>query len=194
MRNCPRYKWIPVEEAKIDHEYHGYKRHSTGNSTCSCLITYKGNGIGWCWDDESRAVDDISFLERGIGWLEQEQWWIDQFDKNNTRHIINTLGLYHDMYDIGDAYHEMWNSWVKVDFWEQIVCIEDEDFTLVGIAPAPWDKDEIFGDGNSCAFVCEDSKGNRFWCHGSWKWVKDMREQGLEVYTEIKTAISNSSL
>lgn len=190
MRNCPRYEWIPVEKAEIDKDYHGYKVRGSG-TTHGCSITYKGNSIGWCWGDETRAVDNISELNRAISWQEQEQWYIDHFDKNNTRHILNTLGLYHDMYDVGDAYHEMWNSWVKVDFYEQIVSMEDEDFTLIGIAPAPWDRDDIFGNGQSCAFVCEDADGNRFWCHGSWKWVKDMREQGQTLYEEIKAENSH---
>ncbi len=188
MRNCPRYEWIPVEKAEIGKEYGGYKLHSTGGTTCSCRIDYKGNGVGWCWGDESRAVEGISFLERSLSWAEQEQWYVDHFDKTSTKNILNTMGLFHDMYDIGDAYHEMWNSWIKVDFWEQIVCIEDEDFTLIGIAPAPWDRDDIFGDNQSCAFVCEDAEGNRFWSHGSKKWVEDMREQGRQVYEEMKAS------
>lgn len=184
MKRSPSDKWIPVEQGTIDKEYNGYKEKGS-SAICYCSCIYKGDTTIWPFGNECRAVQNVSELRSYLTWDEQEQWYKDNFDKNNTKNKINILGLFHDMYDIGDSYHEMWNCWIKIDFYEQIVCLEDEEFYLIGIAPAPWDKDDIFGEGNSCAFVCENYDGTRFWCHGSWEWVKNMRKQGRDIYLEI---------
>ena len=184
MKYAPDEIWIPVEQGIIDTEYRGYRPEDRPDTIVLGSITYKGNGIGWCWNDESRPKKIIS-LRRDLTYYEKEKWYRDNLDITNQKNILNILGLFHDMYDVGDAYHEMWNSWVKVDFYEQIVCLEDEEFYLIGIAPAPWDKDDIFGEGNSCAFVCEHYDGTCFWSHGSMKWVRDMREQGKDIYNKI---------
>ena len=187
MSKCPGYEWVPAAAAEIDKEYTGYTGGPHGpNATCWCKIINKGNGIGWTWGKEEQAVSGIISYKRDFNWQEEAAWYREHFDINNHITSNNLIGLFTDLYDVGDAYHEMWNGWVGTDFYEMTGELEDEDFYLLGIAPAPWDKDDVFGKGNSVAFVgCYYSTDERFWCHGSKDWVKFMRDQMEEIYKEI---------
>lgn len=183
---APFSKFIPVEQAIIDKEYSGYKTADEPNTSCFCSITYKGNGKGWRWGKSKQEVKNLTYLQQNLTCEETEQWYKNRFDEKDSTTISNLYGLYNNMYDVGDAYHEMWNAWIALDFYEMNECIKDNDFFLVGIAPAPWNVDDIFGEGNTVAFVAEErDTGNRFWCHGSKKWVEDMREQMFEIWEKI---------
>lgn len=188
MAKCPGYEWVPAAAAEIDKEYTGYTGGPHGpNATCWCKIINKGNGIGWTWGKEEQAVSGIISYKRDFDWQEEAAWYHEHFDINNHVNTNNLIGLFTDLYSVGDAYHEMWNGWIGADFYEMAGELEDETFYLLGIAPAPWEKDDIFGEGNSVAFVgCYYSSDERFWCHGSKDWVEDMREQMEDIYNEIK--------
>lgn len=180
---APSSKWIPIKEAIIDKEYNGYKTADEPNVSSYCAIVYKGNDMGWRWGDPEREAKNLTYLLRDLTYEETEQWYKNRFDKNDSTTKLNLYGLYNDMYDVGDARHEMWNAWIALDFYEMNECIKDNDFYLIGIAPAPWNADDIFGEGNTIAFVAEEfNTGNRFWCHGGKSWVEDMREQMKNVY------------
>lgn len=186
MPTAPRTKWVAAADAEIDKVYEGYRRLPSP-SLYMCSIQNKGNGVGWRWSDEEYTETGITHFEEELTWEEEEAWYRNHFDINNHRNSNNLIGLFTDLYDVGDAYHEMWNAWIKCDFYEMAVKLEEEDFYLLGIAPAPWDKDDLFGEGKSCAFVgCYYSTDERFWAHGSYDWVEDMREQMEDVYDEIK--------
>ena len=181
--NCPMRIWVSVKEAEIDKEYFGYKNNNEPNSIHYCSIYYKGNGIGWIWNDPKQSVE-VSYLERYMTFKEEEQWYQDNYDSNNSSNQINLSGLFHDMYDVGDARHEMWNAWIGTTWRELALNIIDEDFYLIGIAPAPWGHT---GYEQPIAFVAESKDGvDRFWCHGEKNWVLDMREEMKEVYNERK--------
>lgn len=184
---CPHSKWISAAAGEVDKEYRGYKTANEPNTVCFATILYKGNGVAWRWGDEKQIITNITFLDKEMDWQETAQWYKDQFDITDPKTSNNLIGLFTDLYGVADAYHEMWNGWVDCDFYEMAAELSDEDFYLVGIAPAPWSKDDIFGKGKSVAFIAEyyDS-GERFWCHGSLDWVEGMREQMEDIYEEMK--------
>ena len=176
MRGAPRSVWIPVSEGVVGTEYEGYKTFTEPGTSHFCTTIYLGDGKA---DVYGSIYENISFLERRTTWQEQEQWYRDQFDLTNSKTQLNLLGLFHDMYDVGDAYHEMWNGWVGTDFYEMDSDLREEDFVLVGIAPCPYGCAVI---DNPVAFVAEMEDGTRFWCHGGQGWVDDMREQMKDIY------------
>ena len=179
MPKIPTYKTIPVSQAIIDFEYNGYKTSKDPGMSTFGSCVYKGNGVAWSWGKSDRPVDGIIELFRSYTPDEEEQWYKDHFDIKDSKTILNLFGLFHDMYDIGDAYHEMWNSWIKLDFYEMAVTLQDEDFNVIGIAPAPYGAAYI---DNPVAVVAEEKNGTRFWCHADQKWIDDMREQIRPVY------------
>lgn len=176
---APRRVWLSISEAKIGEEYCGYKSSDSPGSTHMGRVEYLGDGKGLVFG--TTPVENLIELERETSWQEQEEWYYKRFDITNSKNQLNLLGLFNDMYDVGDAYHEMWNSWVGIDFYKMTSDILDEDFTLVGIAPAPYG---CFAIDDPVAFVAEESNGTRFWCHGSEKWVTDMREQMKDIYED----------
>lgn len=176
---APMTKWIPIEEAKIDEEYFGYTSTLEPNSTNYCSVIYKGNGVGWVFNNEERAAHNIDKLMRYLTFQETNQWYEDNYKLTPTA-INNLYGLFNDMSSVGDACHELWNGWIDSNWYEMSLTLEEENFWLVGVARAPY-KWTVGGD--CIAFVAEYyDTGERFWCHGSTSWVEDMREQMKEIY------------
>ena len=182
--NCPMRIWVSSASAEIDKEYIGYKTHTEPNSIHYCSIVYKGYNTGWVWNDAKQVVNNIAYLERYMTFQEERDWYIQHYDINDPTNKINLEGLFHDMYDIGDAHHELWNAWIGINWREMALRLLDEDFYLIGIAPCPWGHG---GYKQPIAFVVETKDGTeRFWCHGEKDWVLDMREEMKEVYNERK--------
>ena len=178
---APRYKWIPVEEAIVGEEYDAYKTYDKPNTTSYCRAKYLGNNKVLVFEDYE--VENISELQRHTTYQEQDEWNKQHFNISNSKTQLSLYGLFTDLYDVGDAHHEMWNAWITDDFYEMNVYLQEEDFFLVGIAPAPYRcpalKDPI-------AFVGEYENGERFWCHGGKSWVESMRRDMKDVYENLK--------
>lgn len=181
-RRCPTSEFIPVEQGIIDKEYNGYITADRPNSESYCSITYKGNGVGWCWNNEERKVENITFLNKRLTVDEQEEWRKAHYEAKDPREQLNLMGLYNDMYDVGDASHEMYNAWTSIDWYEMAENLSREDFFLVGIAPAPWD---CYSIDNPVAAVIEEENGTRFWCHMGKSWIDRMRKQMREIYNNM---------
>lgn len=181
-RRCPTSEFIPVEQGIVNKEYNGYQTLDKPGSECFCSITYKGNGVGWRWNDEEKKVENITFLNKRLTIEEQEAWRIAHYEAKDPREQLNLMGLYNDMYDVGDASHEMYNGWITIDWYEMAENLIREEFYLVGVAPAPWD---CFSIDDPIAMVAEDEDGNRFWCHAGRNWVERMRKQMREIYNNM---------
>ena len=177
---APFYKWILAEEAKIGKKYIGYKTSDKPDTTCLCEVEYLGDNKALVFG--TREVDNVSMLERHTTYEEQADWNKQHFDISNSKTQLSLYGLFTDLYDIGDANHEMCNSWVTNDFYEMNVDLLDEDFILIGIAPAPYGCPAL---DDPIAFVIEYENGERFWCHGGKSWVDSMREDMREIYNQI---------
>lgn len=181
-KKCPISEFIPVEQGIVDKEYNGYQTADRPNAESYCSITYKGNGVGWRWNDEKNKVENITFLNRRLTIDEQEEWRKTHYEAKDPKEQLNLMGLYNDMYDVGDAYHEMWNGWIGVDWYEMAEGLQSEDFFLCGIAPAPYDCSAL---DDAVAFVAEEENGSRFWCHGGRSWVEHMRKQMRDIYNDM---------
>lgn len=179
---CPTTEYIPVEQGIIDAEYCGYKTYDKPNTESFCLLKYKGNGVGWVFNNEDRKVENISHLKRRLSFEEQSNWRKRNYDSKDPREQMNLMGLFNELYSVGDAHHEMYNAWICVDWYEMAECLAHEDFFLVGIAPAPWDCCSV---KNPVAAVVEDSDGNRWWCHAGQDWIDSMRKQMKEIYNNM---------
>ena len=169
--------WIPVNEANVGIEYRGYKTFDNPKALCFCSVEYLGDNKGLVFGKD--LVENISELSRETTWQERDKWYVDRFDIDKADNQLNLLGLFKDMYDVGDASHEMWNAWIGTNFYEMNFDCNDNNITLIGIAPAPYPCSAI---RNAVAFVAEDEDGNRFWSHGSQDWVEDMRDEMRDIY------------
>lgn len=179
-------KWIPAAEAEIDFEYKGYMGGNLEeDARCWCTVVNKGNGVGWIWGKEENAVTGITFFERDFTYAEEEEYYKSNFDENDSNSVSTLFGLFSDMNSLGDAHHEMWNAWVGYDFYEMNSRLREEGIILIGICDHPPYGCHAFGE-DSCAYVAEDLvTGERFWSHGSIKWVKTMREQMEDTFDRI---------
>lgn len=186
MPTAPKYKWIPAAAGEKYKEYDGYKIIND-KAIHFAQLTYMENGEGYLWGNPTQHISGIIELQIKLTYEEEEQWYKDHIDLSNSKNTNNLIGIHTDLYDIGDAYHEMWNGWIEGwDPWKFICELEEETFYLVGIAPAPWNKDDIFGEGNSVAFVaCYYDSDERFWCHGSKNWVQTLRDFSMKEYEAL---------
>lgn len=183
MITPPYRKEVPISQGEIGKQYKGYKYDK---GSCICRFTYLGDGKGYSYNNTNDIKENVIALYDTFTSDDREKWYKDKLDLNDSKTLIDIIGLYHDMYDVGDARHEMWNAWVEVDFYEQIVQINDEDFNIIGVAPAPWKCGSI---ENPVAIVAEYEDGERFWCHAAASWIEHMREQGKEIYQQAQEKV-----
>ena len=173
-------KTVPVAEAEIDFEYSwAICRKGDSITMHGPSITYKGNGIGWSYNDPNSIIENIIELERPMTWDEEKQYNKENFEKeeNKGANELNLYGLFNDCYVQGE--HQMYNGWVSYDFYEMCRNLNEEGWIIVGIANPPWEwrlKDPCI------AIVVEDADGDKFWCHVHASWIEDMREEMKKEY------------
>ena len=181
-------KVIPVEEAVIDFEYDWAIRYE-GDRTImhGPSVTYKGNGIGWSYNNPNNVIENIIELKRPMTLLEEKEYNKSLYEKeeNKRANQLNLYGLFNDCYVQGE--HQMYNGWIGYDFYDTCNNLNEENWTLVGIAQPPWDwnlKDPCV------AIIVEDIDGDKFWCHAHKSWIDDMREEMLDEYRQISKEIT----
>ena len=185
MLNSPPEKHIYPHEIKPGDEFSGYE-YNEGDSSLvvMCPIEVNEEGVPLEWGKRPLPFTPDYFTRR-MTWQEQKEWYQSQIDMDKSVYQLNLLGLHTDLYSVGNAQHEMWNGWIATDWIEQLVSLENEDFIIAGVAPAPYG---FSGCRNPVAFVIEyTSDGDRYWCHAEKDWIDDMREESKEFYeTYIK--------
>ena len=91
--------------------------------------------------------------------------------------------MQHEMYDQGDAYHEMWNAWLDPDPYEMAKYCKENSMFIRG-----WFKLQSPKVVMSCecdiGIVAEDSCGDVFWCHAPSHWFSDWKKDYPELFEE----------
>ena len=178
---CPDIKVFP-QDIKPGDEFRGY-HYTDGNSNIESFgqVIVNEQGVPLQWGKyEIEVIDKIDYFYRHPTWEEQEAWKQEQIDIFEQANILNLVGIHTDLYDVGDARHEMYNAWVECDWRDQLLELKNEDFFIVGIAPAPWTPGYF---RQAVAVVCEYyDNADRFWCHAEKDWYDSMREESKEQY------------
>ena len=182
MKRSPDVK-VPVKDIKPGQIYRGYET-TNGDSTtihfCEVVIAQDGTPLVW---GKNPIEEEVSCFTRRMTWDEERDWMKSQIDLTKDIYQLNLIGLHNNMYDVGDAVHQMWNGWIQADWIEQLVSLEDENFFIVGVAPPPYGAPAF---REPVAFVCEYiDDGERFWCHSEKDWIDDMREDTLSIYNKM---------
>lgn len=175
---------VPVEEAIIDYEYDWCNYTQENGRICHCgpSITYKGNGIGWSYNNPNSIIENIVSLERPMTWEEEKEFNKKNFynEANKGANQLNLFGLFNDCYIQGS--HEMYNGWVGYDFYELCKYLNEEGWVIVGIADAPY---EWTLPDPCVAIIAETEEGDKFWCHVHKYIIEDMRAEMREEYEKI---------
>lgn len=89
----------------------------------------------------------------------------------------------HEMYDAGDAEHEMWNGWLMgLSPYELADNIKEDDISIIGWFPLNISK-RYKGDRCDIGVVAEDNtSGSRFWCHAVSDWYSNWEKRYPELY------------
>ncbi len=99
---------------------------------------------------------------------------MDIYEK--TKQIIKDLD--HELYDCGDAYHEMWNTWVcALSPYDLLESVEKFNLTILGYFKLDEPKVNL-----DIGVIVEDGEGERFWCHARKAWFDDWKEEYPELY------------
>lgn len=175
---------VPVEEAIIDYEYDWCNCVQENGRICHCgpSITYKGNGIGWSYNNPNSVVENIVSLERPMTWEEETEFNKKNFydDANKGANQLNLFGLFNDCYIQGE--HEMYNGWIGYNFYELCKSLNEEGWVLIGIADAPYQ----WNFPEPCvAIIAETEEGDKFWCHVHKSVIEDMRAEMREEYEKM---------
>ena len=175
----PRHVKVSPADIHPGDEFEGYEYDE---GLCLTQIIVNEEGIPLSWGEYPLNNEPIVFLRR-MGFWEEQEWYKKQIDMANSANQLNLMGIHADLYSVGDAYHEMWNGWVHADWAEQLVELVDEDFFIIGIAPAPYG---CFSLDNPVAMVAEyRDSGDRFWCHAAQNWIDDMRKESKGIYKAL---------
>lgn len=100
-------------------------------------------------------------------------------DIKKTKQIIKALN--HELYNCGDAYHELWNTWIcALSPYEMVESAYKFNFTILGYFKL--DQPKL---GLDIGVVAENNyNGERFWCHAKKAWFEDWKEDYPELYEE----------
>lgn len=177
---CPTFKQVPITEVGIGEEFVTCGIAGEGEIWIGGGL-YIGEDRNVHKKEDDSIVENVIYIKRRYTLEEEQEWYECQYDISCGNAAINLVGLYNDMY-FCEGEHEMYNSWSTYDWYEMSDNLENENFYLYGIAPAPYPC-SAFGEEDSIALVIEDFlTGNRYWCHSSKEWIENMREQMKEIY------------
>lgn len=189
--NAKKYKWVTIEEAN-EH----WQRHYTGYETDTGAIGrgdlwYLGNGTArtfnpynpdWMDEPDEPNLFNLVKLKREFTDEEYQEEFMQYYDSSGD--MNNLIGLFNELHWV-DGEHEMDNSWTGYNWYEISNNLQDRDFYIFGVAPAPYPC-SAFGIEDSCAFVCEyHLTGDRFWLHTSREWITKMRNQMAIPYNNL---------
>lgn len=183
----PEYKLIDPKNIKPGDHYSGYEGHRNPNGTHAShfvSIEVGEDGVAREWGRNPVDMDKVAYFHQSLTWEERDEWYKTAVDMSQARNQLNLMGLHNDMYQVGEARHEMWNGWIQATWEEQLIEILDENFFIIGIVdPAP----PRIGlpMRHPVAIVIEYDDGDRYWCHAEWDWINDMRQESKEVYERL---------
>ena len=127
------------------------------------------------WYNKHHLFDNNITVD--IQLTEQEKHTRD-FDK--AKEIAQAME--HELYDAGDAIHEMYNGWIDCNPYDMAKVVKEMDITIIGwfwlysnIINKTYDLD--------IGIVAEYSDGDRIWCHANSKWFKDWKTYYPELYS-----------
>lgn len=104
---------------------------------------------------------------------------------------IDTLELIkameHEMYDQGDARHEMWNHWT----WDPsptntAIRCKDEGLKIIGYFYLPNPSYDL-----DIGVVAEYEDGDRIWCHAKKSWYDSWKKWFPDLYKKIGVNVSD---
>ena len=100
---------------------------------------------------------------------------MSDFDAEVKETIAN---IKHELYDCGDAVHELDNTWVRIDPVEMTIELEKRNCILIGFFYLPGLN--LRYNLIDIGLVIEDREThNRYWCHANSKWFKTRRWEML---------------
>jgi hypothetical protein len=175
------YKVIPIEQCKLGMSFQGI-HYPNGRSSWGPtykIINIEKNGIV-CIDSWHQSTYLFQF-NQGIKIeipMTQEEIKIRDFDK--AKEIAQNLK--HEMYNCGDAYHEMWNGWIGTDPYELAQNAKEYNLIILGYFKLEQPKITYAGTILDIGVVVEDEDGDRFWCHAKKVWFDDWEEKYPELY------------
>ena len=134
-------------------------------------------------DNKHIAVqDDWNYDIHALTNLENTQ--VDLIIEDNNNITIKTAkdvvsALEHQLYDQGDACHEIWNGWIcSLNPYEIADYLNKYQFNIVGFFKLSESK-----LGLDIGIVIEqNADGSRSWCHAKKTWFDDWKEEYPELY------------
>lgn len=183
----PSYKLIDPNEIKPGDHFEGYEGHTNSNGTRTShfvQIEVGEDGVAREWGRNPVDINKVAFFRKPLTWEERDAWYKSAVDMTQGRNQLNLMGLHNDMYQVGEARHEMWNGWIQTSWEEQLIELLDEDFFIIGIVdPAP--PRVGLPMRHPVAIVIEYDDGARYWCHAEWDWIDDMRQESKVAYERL---------
>lgn len=96
--------------------------------------------------------------------------------EKDAQKVVETLKE-NQLYDIEEyiGYHEMWNSWIRLDPWEFGQACREHGIEVIGWFFLDIPKDIGIGTELDIGIVAHDGD-QKFWCHSSYEWLEDIFE------------------
>lgn len=104
--------------------------------------------------------------------------------EKDAQKVVETLKE-NQLYDIEEyiGYHEMWNSWIRLDPWEFGRACREHGIEVVGWFFLDIPKDIGIGTELDIGIVAHDGD-QKFWCHSSYEWLEDIFEEWEKAHNE----------
>lgn len=103
---------------------------------------------------------------------------MNKYYYNKAKEVVTALQ--HQLYDSGDATHELLNTWVcALDPYDMVKTLEKHNLTIIGYFYLTEPKMKL-----DIGIVAENKNGECIWCHARKVWFDDWKEEFPELYEE----------
>lgn len=103
---------------------------------------------------------------------------MNKYYYNKAKEVV--AALQHQLYDSGDATHELLNTWVcALDPYDMVKTLEKHNLTIIGYFYLTEPKMKL-----DIGIIAENKNGERIWCHARKVWFEDWKEDYPELYEE----------
>lgn len=168
------YKTIKISEARIGDEIIAIHpdEHTTKMGPHYTINKKRKNTVEAVnsWTNEIETFNSDIMVDIELTEFERNTKYFEE-----AKNVVEAMS--HELYDEGDAFHEMWNGWIDCNPYDMAANAKEEQITIIGWFKLRRPKGDL-----DIGIVAEYPDGDRFWDHASSEWFTNWRKWYPELY------------
>lgn len=170
-------KWVNCFQLQPNQKITGHKNSSSTSYFSATVVSVNENSIDILkWGETPETISNKGLFE-----VEMPQKEFREKYKEEAKQVI--IAVQNEMYIDETGYHEMYNAWIDYDPYEMAFNLKENNATLLGYFRLSYPKTSWGGTSLDIGLVVEE-EGDRYWCHVSSEYIKEMVDEYEELNNE----------